>query len=198
MYIVIVNTGCSNLSSIRYAIRRLGYNPVISTSKQAILRSDKLVLPGVGTAFSVMKTLKKLDLLDCIKTFQKPLLGICLGMQLLANFSEESNGINMLGIFNSSVRLLSSDCFPIPHNGWNNVEICKKNILFEDIPNNSKFYFLHSYAFFLNKYTTTQTLYNTYFSASIQKNNFFGVQFHPEKSGKIGLQLLKNFLEIKS
>ncbi|XBC39325.1 MAG: imidazole glycerol phosphate synthase subunit HisH [Buchnera aphidicola (Nurudea shiraii)] len=197
MKVVIINTGCSNLSSIRYAIRRLGYDPVISVSKKEILNSDKLIIPGVGTAYSVINKLKKLDLLDCIKMFKKPLLGICLGMQLLSIFSEESHGTNMLGIIKSSVYRLNSNFLPLPHNGWNDVEICKENVLFKNIENNSKFYFLHSYVFYLNKYTIAKTFYNVYFSASIQKDNFFGVQFHPEKSGKLGSKLLKNFLEIK-
>ncbi|XBC41866.1 MAG: imidazole glycerol phosphate synthase subunit HisH [Buchnera aphidicola (Kaburagia rhusicola rhusicola)] len=196
MRIVIINTGCSNLSSIRYAICRLGYNPIISSSRDEILRASKIVLPGVGTAYTAMHALKELKLLDLIKTCQQPLLGICLGMQLLASFSHESSGINMLDIVHSPVCLLDSNVLPLPHNGWNNVEICKQNMLFKDIDNNSKFYFLHSYVLYINKYTIAQTLYNVTFSSAIQKNNFFGVQFHPEKSGDLGLKVLKNFLEI--
>ncbi|XBC43404.1 MAG: imidazole glycerol phosphate synthase subunit HisH [Buchnera aphidicola (Meitanaphis flavogallis)] len=196
MRIVIVNTGCSNLSSIRYAICRLGYNPIISSSRDEILHASKIVLPGVGTAYAAMHALKKFELLDLIKTCQQPLLGICLGMQLLASFSHESSGINMLNIVNSPVCLLESNLLPRPHNGWNNVEICKQNTLFQGIDNNSKFYFLHSYVLYINQYTIAQTLYNVAFSSAIQKNNFFGVQFHPEKSGDLGLKVLKNFLEI--
>ncbi|XBC38276.1 MAG: imidazole glycerol phosphate synthase subunit HisH [Buchnera aphidicola (Floraphis choui)] len=194
--VVIINTGCANLSSIKYAVCRLGYNPIISTSKEDILNSNKMLLPGVGTAYSAMCMLKKLNLLNLIKDYQQPLLGICLGMQLLSSFSSESKGTYMLNIINSPVYLLNSNSLPLPHNGWNNVEICTNNILFHGIENNSKFYFLHSYAFYINKYTIAKTLYNIYFSAAIQKNNFFGVQFHPEKSGELGLKVLKNFLEI--
>ncbi|XBC44460.1 MAG: imidazole glycerol phosphate synthase subunit HisH [Buchnera aphidicola (Schlechtendalia peitan)] len=196
MSIVIVNTGCANLSSIKYAIRRLGYNAEISTSKTIILNSNKILLPGVGTAHSAMNLLKKLNLLNFIKKCQQPLLGICLGMQLLGTFSDESSGTCMLDVINYPVHRLYSNVLPIPHNGWNNVEICTKNVLFNGIENNSKFYFLHSYAFHINKYTIAKTLYNMYFSAAINKDNFFGVQFHPEKSGELGLRVLQNFLEI--
>ncbi|XBC37757.1 MAG: imidazole glycerol phosphate synthase subunit HisH [Buchnera aphidicola (Meitanaphis elongallis)] len=196
MRIIIINTGCSNLFSIKYAICKLGYSPEISVSKEDILSSDKILLPGVGTAHTVINKLKQLNLLDLLNTCKQPLLGICLGMQLFSSFSSESKGVNMLNIINIPVHLLDSGCLPLPHNGWNNVEICKENILFKNIENNSKFYFLHSYAFHINEYTVAKTLYNIYFSAVIQKNNFFGVQFHPEKSGELGLKLLKNFLEI--
>ncbi|XBC38810.1 MAG: imidazole glycerol phosphate synthase subunit HisH [Buchnera aphidicola (Melaphis rhois)] len=196
MSIVIINTGCSNLSSIKYAICRLGYNPKISTSVRDILNANKILLPGVGAAYSAIRVLSESNLLNIIKKCQQPFLGICLGMQLLSAFSSEAQGLDLLSIINSPVYRLNSGSLPLPHNGWNNVEICKNNVLFEDIENHSKFYFLHSYSVDITKYTIAKTLYNTYFSAAIQKNNFFGVQFHPEKSGKVGLKLLKNFLEI--
>ncbi|XBC40340.1 MAG: imidazole glycerol phosphate synthase subunit HisH [Buchnera aphidicola (Nurudea ibofushi)] len=196
MSVVIINTGCANLSSVKYAIHRLGYNPVISTSRREILRSKKIFFPGVGTAHSAMHALKKLNLLNIIKDVQQPFLGICLGMQLLGSYSEESQGMHTLDIINFPVCALKSEKFPVPHNGWNNVEVCKNNILFNGIKNNSKFYFLHSYVVHVNEYTIAKTAYNICFSAAVNKDNFFGVQFHPEKSGELGLTLLKNFLEI--
>jgi len=196
MSIVIINTGCANLASLKYAVQRLGYNVYITSNQNDIFKSKKILLPGVGTAHSAMIILKKLKLINVIKKCVQPVLGICLGMQLLCSFSDETHGIKTLDIIDVSVHKLKFKNFPIPHNGWNNVIICQNNPLFFGIENNSKFYFLHSYAVFENRYMIAKTLYNVYFSAAIQSRNFFGVQFHPEKSGKVGSQLLKNFLEM--
>ncbi|AAO26832.1 amidotransferase HisH [Buchnera aphidicola str. Bp (Baizongia pistaciae)] len=196
MSIVIINTGCANLSSLKYAIQRLGYNVIITSNHKNILNAKKVFLPGVGTAFSAMKMLNQFKLKDVLYKYQQPVLGICLGMQLLCSFSSENNGIKMLDIIHAPVNILKSNKFPLPHNGWNNVSVCDENPLFIGIKNNSKFYFLHSYALYENDYMIAKTFYNVYFSAAVRKENFFGVQFHPEKSGLVGLQLLKNFLEI--
>lgn len=196
MSIIIINTGCANISSLRYAIERLGYSVTISVDAYEIKKSKKILLPGIGTAASVMQYLENVKLTNVIKTCKQPILGICLGMQLLSSYSHETNGITMLGIIDYPVCALKSSLLPIPHNGWNTIEICSDNPLFFGIKNFSKFYFLHSYVFHVNKYTLATTHYNINFSSVINKNNFFGVQFHPEKSGYYGAKLLKNFLEI--
>ncbi|QCI23670.1 imidazole glycerol phosphate synthase subunit HisH [Buchnera aphidicola (Macrosiphoniella sanborni)] len=196
MDIVIINTGCANLTSIQVAIQQLGYNPIVTSDPSLIMQSKKIFLPGVGTALSVMNFLYKKNIIDLIPKLKQNILGICLGMQLFCNFSEESNGIDTLGIIQSSVLRLKSNNLPLPHIGWNRIFFNKEHTLFKNIPNYSRFYFVHSYAIPVNKYTLSTTNYGINFSSVIQKDNFFGVQFHPEKSGKIGSQFLKNFLEM--
>ena len=196
MKIVVLDTQCSNLLSVKIAIEKLGYHPIITNDVHIISTADKLFLPGVGSAAEIMKQLYKNNLVHVIKSITCPILGICLGMQTLSSFSEESNGIEMLGIINIPVLLLNSGQLPLPHTGWNQIYFDKKNILFKGIKTGSWFYFIHSYGFPVNIYTIARTLYNVYFSSVIQKENFFGVQFHPEKSGKIGSKLISNFLEI--
>ncbi|WP_343192247.1 imidazole glycerol phosphate synthase subunit HisH [Buchnera aphidicola] len=196
MNIVIIDTGCANLFSLKYAIQRLGYNPVITKNIKMIEFADKLLLPGVGTPISAMEQLHKFDLVTVIKNFKKPILGICLGMQLFCLYSQECNRVKMLGIINSVVVKLTVNKLSIPHMGWNTVISYDQEFLFRGIKPKSKFYFVHSYMLEMNKYTIAYSDYGGYFSAVIRKKNFFGVQFHPEKSGFVGAQLLKNFLEI--
>ncbi|QCI20844.1 imidazole glycerol phosphate synthase subunit HisH [Buchnera aphidicola (Hyperomyzus lactucae)] len=196
MDLVILDTGCANLKSIKVAIKKLGYNSIITTEPSVILKCKKMFLPGVGTASAVMSILSERKLINIIKNFQKPVLGICLGMQLFCSFSEECYGVKTIGIIKSSVLRLRTKNLPLPHIGWNQIKFQTSHPLFKKIPNNSRFYFVHSYIVPVNKYTLSTTNYGVHFSSVIQKNNFFGVQFHPEKSGEIGSQLLKNFLEM--
>ncbi|MBK4765228.1 MAG: imidazole glycerol phosphate synthase subunit HisH [Pantoea sp. Brub] len=196
MNIVILNTGCANLTSVKWAIKRLGYIPDISCNPNTILNADKLILPGVGTARTAMNQLKKYNLINLIKEFTKPVLGICLGMQLLGNISEENGGTPTLGIVDEKVSLVKTNGLPLPHIGWNSIDIKTNNYLFNGITNGSYFYFVHSYAMSINDNTISQCYYGELFTAAIQKDNFFGVQFHPERSSKVGKKLLKNFLEI--
>ncbi|QCI22564.1 imidazole glycerol phosphate synthase subunit HisH [Buchnera aphidicola] len=196
MNIVIVDTGCANLKSIKVAVKNLGYDSIITSNESIISESEKIFLPGVGTASAVMKLLSEKNIINIIQKFKQPILGICLGMQLFCDFSEECNGVKTLGIIKSSVLRLRTTHLPLPHIGWNQITFQKEHALFKKIPNNSRFYFVHSYIVPINKYTLSTTNYGINFSSVIQKNNFFGVQFHPEKSGNIGSQLLKNFLEM--
>lgn len=195
MKVLILDTGCANFSSVKFAILKLGYTPIVSNEYSDIVSSKKIILPGVGTPFSAMNVLKKKKIVNLIKNYSNPILGICLGMQLLCKYSEESKSVRNLNIIKYSITCLNNN-LPLPHIGWNKVFSCKKNILFKNILEGSRFYFLHKYVLFLNKYSILQTKYGCKFTAALQKNNFFGVQFHPEKSGKVGLHLLKNFLEI--
>ncbi|MCW5196990.1 imidazole glycerol phosphate synthase subunit HisH [Buchnera aphidicola] len=195
MNIVILDTNCANLLSVKLSIQKLGYNPIVTDDLDKIVNADKLLIPGVGSSKAIMKQLKLKKLVNVIKHLLCPVLGICLGMQLLSTFSEESCGIKMIGIMNTYVSLLNVDTLPLPHTGWNQVIFCKKHYLFTGIQSKSWFYFNHSYSIAINKYTIAETYYGFYFSSIVQKNNFIGVQFHPEKSGVVGSRLLLNFLE---
>ncbi|UDG80166.1 imidazole glycerol phosphate synthase subunit HisH [Candidatus Steffania adelgidicola] len=196
MNLVILDTGCGNLFSVSAAISRLGYQPIISHDAKIILQADKLFLPGVGTAQAAMNQLNKRGLISLIKACTKPVLGICLGMQLLAQTSDENNGISTLGIIDVPVTHIIDIGLPLPHIGWNQVKQQTGHPLFRDINEKAFFYFVHSYAMPICTATIAHASYGAPFSAAIEHNNFFGVQFHPERSGAAGQQLLKNFLEM--
>ncbi|GAA0517712.1 imidazole glycerol phosphate synthase subunit HisH [Tatumella terrea] len=196
MDVVILDTGCANLSSVKWAIERLGYQPVVSRDKNIVLNADKLFLPGVGTARAAMDQLRERELVELIRNCTQPVLGICLGMQLLAQRSEESTGIDTLDIIHAPVSLMETGSLPLPHMGWNQLTAHAGHPLFRNIPPESYFYFVHSYAMPVTGATIAQCDYGQPFSAAVQQDNFYGVQFHPERSGKAGAQLIKNFLEM--
>ncbi|MBK4784658.1 MAG: imidazole glycerol phosphate synthase subunit HisH [Pantoea sp. Pent] len=196
MNVVILDTGCANLSSVKWAIERIGYTPAVSRDPDVVLRADKLFLPGVGTARAAMDQLQERELIELVKACTQPVLGICLGMQLLGRGSDENGGVSTLGIVDEPVSLMDTQGLPLPHMGWNQITAQAGNHLFRNIPDGSYFYFVHSYAMPVNAATIAQCDYGLPFTAALQKDNFFGVQFHPERSGKAGAQLLKNFLEM--
>lgn len=201
MKVVILDTGCANLASVTYAIRRLGYDPVVSLDADIVRSADKLFLPGVGTAIAAMAQLQQRKLIPLISSLTQPVLGICLGMQLLAATSEESNSekddnVSLLALIDAPVKKMATAGLPLPHMGWNQVKAQTEHPLFCHIEDNAHFYFVHSYALPVGEYTIAQTEYGNSFSSAIAKDNFFGVQFHPERSGTAGAQLLKNFLEM--
>ncbi|WP_392560103.1 imidazole glycerol phosphate synthase subunit HisH [Orbus mooreae] len=195
MQVVILDTGCANLSSVKYAIERLGYQPTITADPELVLQSDKLFLPGVGTASAAMANLQQRNLIELIKVCTQPILGICLGMQLLAKHSEEGN-VDTLDIIDQSIIKIPDHGLPLPHMGWNKVYPQAGHHLFRDIPDGAYFYFVHGYALPLCSATIAETSYGENFTAAVQKDNYFGVQFHPERSGSAGAKLLKNFLEM--
>lgn len=195
MKVVIVDTGCANLSSVKYAIERLGYKPQISFEPRIVLSADKLFLPGVGSATAAMQKLTERHLIALIKACTQPVLGICLGMQILARHSAEGD-VDTLNIIDENVIALPNYDLPLPHMGWNQVTYQTANPLFRDIEQNDYFYFVHGYALPLCSSTIAQTDYGESFTSAVQKNNFYGVQFHPERSGLAGMTLLKNFLEM--
>ncbi|OCG22876.1 imidazole glycerol phosphate synthase, glutamine amidotransferase subunit [Gilliamella sp. wkB108] len=195
MNIVILDTGCANLSSVKYAVERLGYQPIISLDPDTVLSSDKLFLPGVGSACAAMQKLKERNLIELIKVCTQPVLGICLGMQILADHSTEGN-VDTLGIIHETVINIPDYNLPLPHMGWNQVYPQAGHHLFRDIPDGAYFYFVHGYALPLCSATIAETSYGENFTAAVQKDNFYGVQFHPERSGSAGAKLLKNFLEM--
>lgn len=195
MNVVILDTGCANLSSVKYAIERLGYSPTVTADPEQVLQSDKLLLPGVGSASAAMQQLEQRHLIELIKVCTQPVLGICLGMQLLAKQSEEGD-VQTLGFIDHSIIKIPDHGLPLPHIGWNNVYPKAGEHLFRDIPDGAYFYFVHSYALPLCDATIAETNYGETFTAAVQKDNYFGVQFHPERSGAVGAKLLKNFLEM--
>ncbi|WP_022939798.1 imidazole glycerol phosphate synthase subunit HisH [Psychromonas hadalis] len=198
--IVIIDTGCANLSSVRFAIERLSYDVTVSKDPIILQNAQKLFLPGVGTAKEAMSNLVERDLVAQVSKLTQPVLGICLGMQMLAESSEESFGdekiITTLGLIDGVIEKMDVAPLRLPHMGWNQVTPEANNPLFKNIPAGSYFYFVHSYALPVNKNTIASCDYGKAFSAAVNKDNFYGVQFHPERSGKVGAQLIKNFLEL--
>ena len=198
--IVIIDTGCANLSSVRMAIERLGISAQVSKEAAVIRAADKLILPGVGTAKAAMHNLQERGLVELIREAKQPLLGFCLGMQMLAQASEEHMGgesdIDCLGIVPGKVKLMQVGDLRLPHMGWNQVEHDGTHPLFDGIPSGSYFYFVHSYALEVTAATLATCNYGGPFTAVVGKDNFFGAQFHPERSGKAGARLIQNFLEL--
>lgn len=194
--IVLIKYNAGNIESVRCALSRLGYDCVISEDKEVIKKADKVIFPGVGEASSAMKYLKEKGLDKLILSLKQPFLGICLGMQLMCASSEENN-CECLGIFNQKVVKFDEDSeVKIPHVGWNTL-FNLKSPLFKNLNKDSFCYFVHSYFVPLNQYTIATTNYAKIdFSAALNKDNFYGCQFHPEKSGSIGEKILSNFLKI--
>lgn len=191
MKLYIIDTACANLASLKFSLERLAYKAEISRDLKELEKADKLFLPGVGTAATAMKNLEKFGLCEFIKSTQKPLLGICLGMQILGDFSEELEQ-KTLGIMPfKTLKFKEKEGFSLPHMGWN--EIKSEDTLFKGL-NEAYFYFVHSYCVGLNDYTIATCEYSKLFSAAVKKGNFYGVQFHPERSGEAGELLLKNFI----
>lgn len=202
--IVIIDYGMGNLNSVRIKLKRLDLNPIVTSDLAEIGDADKLILPGVGHFQTAVKNIKKLNLWDQINEVvlikKKPILGICLGMQLMAKKSEEGN-CSGLGWFDSEVVRFSVNDglkYKIPHIGWNQIKILKKSDLMKNIPEFSEFYFVHSYHIqcFNGSDKLSETGYENIFTSAIEKDNIFGVQFHPEKSHDIGEKLLKNFIDL--
>lgn len=193
----VVYYGAGNLFSLGAALDRLGIPYGMIHSEADFEQYDRYIIPGVGHAGAAMSKLESTGLVPIIKTLNKPTLGICVGMQLLTSYSEEGDS-NLLDIIPvKTLRFKDSAEFKVPHTGWNQVYPGANNLLFKGIPDGSHFYFVHSYYIeHHNAYTLASTNYTLPFSASIHKDNFFGVQFHPEKSGTFGEQLLTNFANI--
>ncbi|MGI2108644.1 imidazole glycerol phosphate synthase subunit HisH [Shewanella frigidimarina] len=197
---VIIDTGCANLSSVRFAFERLNANVLVSADFDVIRSAARVVLPGVGTAGAAMDALKQKNLIELIKSLTQPVMGVCLGMQMLASLSNEHGGrseqnITCLGLVSTDIGDLDSKGLPLPHMGWNQIEV-SDHPLFVGIENGSYVYFVHSYRAPISEYTLASSTYGESFSAAIGKGNFFGVQFHPEKSAKVGAKILQNFLQM--
>ena len=192
MSVAIIDYGAGNIQSIRFALERLGVSATLSSDPETIQSASHVIFPGVGEASSAMAKLKSTQLYKLIPELTQPVLGICLGMQLMCNSTEEGN-TTALGIFDTEVVRFSTSR-NVPHMGWN--EVKGNGVLFEKIPNDSHFYLVHSYYAIPNINTVGHCLYDINFAAAMAKNNFYGTQFHPEKSGVMGAQLLQNFLSL--
>lgn len=192
--IVIIKYNAGNIQSVLFALERIGVRAVVTDDKESILSADKIIFPGVGEASTAMSYLKDRNLHQVIRSAKQPLLGICLGMQLLCDHSEE-NDTKCLGLFDVEVKKFTSDTLKIPQIGWNNIQV-KDNPLFKEVANNSYCYFVHSYYAELNNNSIATSNYEIDFSCALAKDNFYGVQFHPEKSAETGEQILKNFLAL--
>ncbi|QJD98014.1 imidazole glycerol phosphate synthase subunit HisH [Mucilaginibacter robiniae] len=193
----IVRYGAGNIFSLTCALDRLGVSYGMIHTEADFDKFDRYIIPGVGHAGAAMSKLEHTGLVPSIKTLQKPTLGICVGMQLMTAYSEEGNA-DLLNIFpNKTLRFKNSEAYKVPHTGWNQVYQNKQNPLFAGIPSGAHFYFVHSYYIeYSNDYTLASTDYSLKYSASIWHNNFYGVQFHPEKSGVYGETILSNFSKI--
>lgn len=196
MNVAIIDYNAGNIYSVLYALKRLGIDATVSSDKEFIKSADKVIFPGVGEAKTTMEYLRKENLDKLILELKQPLLGICLGMQLMCKYSEEGNA-DCLGIFDVPVLKFKPEKHvdKIPHMGWNTLTSLKGD-LYKGISDEEFVYFVHSYYVPLTNNTIAQTNYIQEFSASLQKDNYYATQFHPEKSGRIGEVILNNFLKI--
>ena len=196
MNLTIIKYNAGNILSVSFALERIGVNAIVTDSAEEIIKADKVIFPGVGEASSAMKYLKERKLDQVIKNLKQPVLGVCLGMQLLCNHSEE-NDTECLGIVPVSVKKFQqgiNKTLKIPQIGWNNIYSLKSD-LFTNVEENSYIYNVHSYYAEDSGYTIARCNYGIEYAAAIKKDNFYGVQFHPEKSHKFGMRLLKNFID---
>ncbi len=191
--IAIIDYNAGNITSVKNALDRLGYESILTSRHDEIMNAEKVIFPGVGNAVSAIKYLIDKGLDRTIKSLVQPTLGICLGLQLMCQHSEEGD-VECLGIFNTDVELFPSNDI-VPHMGWNNISELSTP-LFDGINENDSFYFIHSYFAGVCKHTIAQCNYITPFSAALRRENFYATQFHPEKSGDAGNKILKNFLEL--
>lgn len=195
--IAIIDSGGANIASLLFALQRLGYEASLTTDAQVIGSADRVVLPGVGAAADAMQRLQDNGLVDLIRGLQQPVLGICLGMQLLADASEEED-VDCLGIIPGVARRLQvRDGFPVPNMGWCPVTRMTEAPVLEGIHDGSYFYFVHSYALPPSEYTIATARHADAFSAVVGRDNFIAAQFHPERSSADGARLLRNFLEMR-
>jgi len=195
MKVVVIRYGAGNIQSVLFALQRVGVIPVLSSNADEISSADKVIFPGVGEASSTMKELKASGLDKAIINLKQPVLGICLGLQLMCKHSEEGN-VDCLGIFDLKVKKFAAhDELKVPHVGWDNIQNLK-GPLFKGVKEDSFVYYVHSFYAELGKETAATTNYINPFSASLVKDNFYAVQFHPEKSGAVGEAIIKNFIEL--
>lgn len=194
MKVAIVKYNAGNIESVRNALNRLGVDSVVSDDSEVLRAADKVIFPGVGEASTAMEYLRERKLDEVIKSLTQPVLGICLGMQLLCDYSEE-NDTKCLGLLPYKVKRFESESLKIPHMGWNNISDLKGE-LFANVSDNSYVYFVHSYYVENGNETVATCDYSLKFSAAIQYKNFYAVQFHTEKSGEVGEKILENFIKL--
>ncbi len=203
---IIVDTGCANLSSVKFAVERLGFTVTITDDIEQIKAADKVIFPGVGSAKHAMENIIEKGLVETLQNLTQPVLGFCLGMQLMTRSSTEGisttegsqkNSIECLNIIPTSVEPLNAQGNRLPHMGWNTLTTVAEHPVLKGISVDDYFYFVHSFAAPLSEYTLASCQYGSEFSAIIGKDNFIGCQFHPERSGALGSKIIQNFLELE-
>jgi glutamine amidotransferase len=196
MTLAIIDSGGANIGSVRFALNRLGTESIFTADPAQIRAADRVILPGVGPAAAAMRQLRAHDLVDCIRGLSQPVLGICLGMQLLYESSEEGD-VDCLGIIPGRLKhFAKTPQLRVPHMGWNHAALQRPDALLKDLGDQPWFYFVHSYHAPLGPATLAACTHGQPFSAMVQQDNFRGAQFHPERSARDGAQVLKNFLEL--
>ena len=193
--IAVIDVSGNNLTSLANALKRLGFAYVLTHDAAEIQKASQVILPGVGTAPYAMKALKEAGLDEVLTSLTQPILGICLGMQLLLEYSEEGD-MACLGLIPGQAKLLKKNQgYPVPHMGWNQLQWKQDSALKNNLSPKDSVYFVHSYALESSEFSLAECDYGSLFTAIVQKNNVVGMQFHPEKSGEVGMTLLKNFVE---
>ncbi|MEP7184222.1 MAG: imidazole glycerol phosphate synthase subunit HisH [Rhodanobacter sp.] len=196
MSIVLVDAGGTNIGSVRYALQRLGVDAALTSDSEMIRTADKVIVPGVGAAGPGMARLRELGLVDLLRSLTQPVLGVCLGMQLLCSHSEEGDTA-CLGLIPAKVKhFAATQGLRVPHMGWNQLRATQPHPLLTGLGENDQAYFVHSYSVPVGDYTLATTEYGAPFSAVIARANFHGMQFHPERSAAVGAKLLQNFLDL--
>ena len=192
--LAIIDSGGANIASLRFAIERLGIDSQVTTDATTLRAATHVMLPGVGAAADCMERLRSANLIETIRSLRQPLLGVCVGMQLLFDSSEEGN-VACLGLLPGRVqRFADRDGLPVPHMGWNQIEFPRPSPLLDDVASGDHMYFVHSYCAPVNESTIATTLYGERFAAIVRRGNVFGAQFHPERSARAGSLVLRNFL----
>ena len=204
---VIVDTGCANLASVKFAVERLGYKVTITDDIELIQQADKVILPGVGSAKHAMANIKAKNLVTVLQNLTQPVLGFCLGMQLMTESSTEgnksstadnnANTVPCLNLIPTKIEPLKAQENRLPHMGWNTLTQVSDHPIFNGITTGDYFYFVHSFAAPVSEYTIASCEYGSTFSAAIAKDNFIGCQFHPERSSALGSKIIQNFLELE-
>jgi imidazole glycerol-phosphate synthase subunit HisH len=196
MSVVLVDAGGTNIGSVRYALQRLGVDAALTADAATIRAADKVILPGVGAAGPGMARLRELDLVELLRSLTQPVLGVCLGMQLLCAHSEEGD-TECLGLIPAPVRrFVEAPGLRVPHMGWNRLRAKQAHPLLAGLGDDEQGYFVHSYAVPVGDWTLAASDHGAAFSAVIARDNYYGMQFHPERSAAVGAKLLKNFLEL--
>ena len=194
--IAMIDSGGANIASVKFALERLGVGSVLTDEVNVIRSAQKVILPGVGAAPVAMQRLASAGLIDCIRTLQQPVLGICLGMQLLFSHSHEGD-TKLLGLFDATCKAFTpTSNRPVPHMGWNQLVFQQDHPLLAGLDNGAHVYFVHSYFAPVTSQTVAECSYGRNFTAIVCKENFMGCQFHPERSGSVGARILQNFLEM--
>jgi glutamine amidotransferase len=196
--IAVVDSGVANLASVMAALRRLGAEAEVTADAETIRKAERVILPGVGAAAAAMAQLRQKNLIETLRGLTQPMLGICLGMQLLFERSEEGENTPCLGVLPGTVAILpASPATPVPHMGWNQLNVCAKvHPLLRGVAEGSYAYFVHSFAVPVTPLTIASANYGTDFTAVAARGNFMGCQFHPERSGEVGSLILRNFLGV--